>query len=122
SVTSSYSGVVGSPISFSGSATDPSSVDTAAGFKYSWNFGDGGTSAVQNPTHTYGNAGTYTVTLTVTDKDGGSKSVTTTATVTAPQTTQAFPNNLSVPPLPAPTGTVINVSTVSQLQSAVANL
>jgi hypothetical protein len=31
-------------------------------------------------------------------------------------------NNLNVPPLPAPTGTVVNVATVGQLQAAVANL
>lgn len=35
---------------------------------YSWNFGDGNTSAqVGNVTHTYATAGSYTVTLTVTD-------------------------------------------------------
>ena len=33
---------------------------------YSWNFGNGGTSIAQNPTTTYQNAGTYTVTLTAT--------------------------------------------------------
>ncbi|MEW6073616.1 MAG: PKD domain-containing protein [Planctomycetota bacterium] len=33
---------------------------------WEWDFGDGGTSAVQNPTHVYEEAGTYTVSLTVT--------------------------------------------------------
>lgn len=32
---------------------------------WSWNFGDNGTSTLQNPTHVYANAGTYTVTLIV---------------------------------------------------------
>ena len=32
----------------------------------SWSFGDGGTSADWSPTHTFQNAGTYTVTLTAT--------------------------------------------------------
>ncbi|MBL7777219.1 MAG: gliding motility-associated C-terminal domain-containing protein [Chitinophagales bacterium] len=37
---------------------------------WAWNFGDGGTSNLQNPTHTYAANGTYTVTLTVTDITG----------------------------------------------------
>jgi len=36
----------------------------------SWNFGDGQTSTQQNPSHTYANAGTYTVALTVTGPGG----------------------------------------------------
>ena len=34
---------------------------------YAWTFGDGGSSSDVNPTHTFANAGTFTVTLTVTD-------------------------------------------------------
>ena len=37
---------------------------------YLWNFGDGTTSTVVNPTHTYSTFATYTVTLTVTDTMG----------------------------------------------------
>ena len=32
---------------------------------WNWNFGDGATSILQNPTHTYASVGTFTVTLTV---------------------------------------------------------
>ncbi|MFX1258780.1 MAG: NosD domain-containing protein, partial [Promethearchaeota archaeon] len=39
---------------------------------YYWEFGDGGTSIEQNPTHQYDNEGNYTVNLTVTDYDGDS--------------------------------------------------
>ncbi|MEM4531105.1 MAG: PKD domain-containing protein, partial [Thermofilaceae archaeon] len=46
-------------------------IDTTTGGKkpytYSWAFGDGGTSTVQNPSHHYANPGTYEVTLTVWD-------------------------------------------------------
>ena len=35
-----------------------------------WSFGDGSTSSIQNPTHTYTTAGTYTVTLTATNSAG----------------------------------------------------
>lgn len=38
--------------------------------QWAWNFGDGQTSNVQNPTHTYASAGNYTVSLTVTNQDG----------------------------------------------------
>jgi len=34
---------------------------------WAWEFGDGATSDVENPTHTYQNVGTYTVALTVSD-------------------------------------------------------
>ncbi len=37
-----------------------------------WSFGDGGTSTIQNPVHTYTSAGTYTVTMTVTNAGGSS--------------------------------------------------
>ncbi|MDD1661388.1 MAG: PKD domain-containing protein [Methanomicrobiales archaeon] len=37
---------------------------------WSWNFGDGGASAAQNPSHTYSKAGVYSVSLTVTNSFG----------------------------------------------------
>ena len=37
-----------------------------------WDFGDGATSALPNPTHTYTRAGTYTVTLEVSNAVGTS--------------------------------------------------
>lgn len=37
---------------------------------YSWNFGDGSTSTIQNPSHTYAANGTYIVTLVVTNACG----------------------------------------------------
>ena len=59
-----------------------SPVDTAAGFTWLWDFGDGETSPEQDPTHAYALPGTYTVSLTATDKDGGSSTVATTAEIT----------------------------------------
>ncbi|MBP7410659.1 MAG: PKD domain-containing protein, partial [Methanoculleus sp.] len=47
--------------------TDTSAGDIKA---WSWRFGDGGTSAEQNPEHTYAAAGTYTVSLTVANDAG----------------------------------------------------
>lgn len=37
---------------------------------WSWNFGDGGTATAQNPSHSYGSAGSYTVTLTASNAFG----------------------------------------------------
>ena len=49
---------------------------------WSWTFGDGGTSTLQNPTHAYTAAGTYTVSLTATNA-AGSNTVTKTGYITA---------------------------------------
>jgi PKD repeat protein len=38
-------------------------------YVYNWSFGDSGSSVQQNPSHTFYNAGDYTVTLTVTDAE-----------------------------------------------------
>ncbi len=48
---------------------------------WAWSFGDGGTSAAQNPSHTYSAAGVFTVTLKATNA-AGSSSVSQTVTVT----------------------------------------
>ena len=50
--------------------TDLSVLNSGALTNWSWNFGDAGTSTGQNPTHTYTNAGTYTVSLSVTTNKG----------------------------------------------------
>jgi PKD repeat protein len=44
-----------------------------------WDFGDGGTSSEQNPSHTYASGGRYDVVLTVTDDEGAADSRTHTA-------------------------------------------
>ncbi|MCU1349646.1 MAG: cell surface protein, partial [Acidobacteria bacterium] len=56
--------VAGQPVGFRDQSTDATS--------WSWNFGDGGASSLQNPTHTYALAGIYTVTLTVTNATSSS--------------------------------------------------
>ena len=58
------------------SFTNTSSGDNLS---YNWNFGDGQTSTLQNPTHTF-QAGAWEVTLTVTNENG---SDTTSATIVA---------------------------------------
>lgn len=47
---------------------------------WDWDFGDGGSSTVQNPTNIYAGAGTYTVTLVVTNAAGCTDTATVTVT------------------------------------------
>lgn len=68
-------------IQFTGAATD---ADGDAISAWHWDFDDGTTSDVQNPTHRFPNGGTFDVTLTVTDARGVTGSVTKTITVEAP--------------------------------------
>ena len=50
--------------------TDISTDEDGSVVDWYWEFGDGVTSAEQNPTHQYADDGTYYVNLTVTDNDG----------------------------------------------------
>ncbi len=50
---------------------------------WSWDFGDGGTSTQQNPSHTYTASGTYSITLTSTSTDGCKGTITKTVTINA---------------------------------------
>ncbi|WP_406695910.1 PKD domain-containing protein [Singulisphaera sp. Ch08] len=83
-----YSSTAGQTLTLKGSATDPSSTDTAAGFTYTWKFGDGTADVsgknLTSQNHVYATAGTYTATLTVTDKDGGVSSSTTAVVTVTP--------------------------------------
>lgn len=80
------SGTAPLTVHFAGAA-----VGGTAPFAFTWTFGDGSVpSTEQNPTHTYTDPGTYTVTLTVTDSAGGS--ATGGLTVTA---TQLMPPSVS---------------------------
>jgi gliding motility-associated-like protein len=50
--------------------------DMSNGISYLWDFGDGNTSTAQNPTHTYQNAGTYSVNLEVGSANGCTNNLT----------------------------------------------
>ncbi|MCI4342292.1 MAG: PKD domain-containing protein [Thermoplasmata archaeon] len=54
---------------------------------YAWEFGDGGTGAVANPTHSYSHTGTFTVDVWVNDSAGGSIEKALSVTVTSPSGT-----------------------------------
>jgi gliding motility-associated-like protein len=52
------------------SFTDTTTAGSGAITSWSWDFGDGAVSSVQNPTHTYINPGTYTISLVVSNALG----------------------------------------------------
>jgi Ca2+-binding RTX toxin-like protein len=70
-------GVPGQDRTFTFSATDPSSVDQAAGFTYQITWGDGSTQTVQGPgsgvqvAHVFTGTGSFSAAVTATDKDSG---------------------------------------------------
>lgn len=63
--------------------TDQSTDSDGSVVSWSWNFGDGGTSTAQNPSHTYAADGTYTVSLTVTDDAGATDTASQSVTVSS---------------------------------------
>jgi PKD repeat protein len=65
------------------SFTDTSTDSDGNIASWNWNFGDGGTSTAQNPSHTYAADGTYTVSLTVADDDGATGNTSQSVTVSS---------------------------------------
>ena len=55
--------------------TDLSSTALGTITSWSWDFGDGGSSSVENPVHNYGSGGTFMATLTVTTDQGCTNTV-----------------------------------------------
>ena len=62
----------GSPVEF---FVDQTITDITQVVSFSWNFGDGNTSNIMDPVHTYAVPGTYSVTLTIVDVDDYSNTV-----------------------------------------------
>ena len=111
-------GAEGTPISLTGTATDPSTADTAAGLTLAWSAtkngaayasGTGGTAAF-----TPNDNGTYVVTLTATDKDGGVGTTTDTVAVAnvAPVATLTAPATANEGSSITVTGSATDASTV----------
>ncbi len=79
-----YSGQAGAAITLTAGADNPNSGE-AAGFTYSWAFGDGKTDGgtASTDSHAYAAVGTYTATVTATDSVGETATATATVNVSA---------------------------------------
>jgi PKD repeat protein len=91
-------------VAFTGSGTDPDGTIAS----YAWTFGDGGTSTLQSPSHTYQTAGSYTATLTVTDNGGARGSAT--VGITVQQGNRAPTANAGADQLNRDPGTTISLN------------
>ncbi|MRT93188.1 tandem-95 repeat protein [Ancylomarina sp. 16SWW S1-10-2] len=80
---------LGDEITFTNTTTKYSS-DPATSNTYSWNFGDGDISIIENPTHTYGSENVFEVSLLVTDDNGCSNTFTETNSVIVPNLVAGF--------------------------------
>ena len=69
----------GQAVNFTDQSSDPDGTQDLTAWR--WDFGDGSTSTVQQPTHTYALSGAYTVRLTVTDSAGNTNTDTRTITI-----------------------------------------
>ena len=79
----STSGTAPVTIDFDGTgSSDPDTFGSIV--SYAWDFGDGASSSVQNPSHTYTAGGNFSASLTVTDDLGASGSDTMVLDITAP--------------------------------------
>ena len=67
------------------SFTDISTDSDGSIVSWYWDFGDGNTSTIANPTHSYSIPNNYFVTLTVTDDDGGIDDITKNIVVSGPE-------------------------------------
>lgn len=80
---------------------------------WSWNFGDGATSTVQNPSHVYKTPGTYTVNLTVANASGSATAQKTITVLTCQyQPVKIQETNVYYPSLAAALGAAIDGQTI----------
>ena len=96
----------GTPVQFQGSATG----GIGSEYNYSWNFGNGITSTLQDPTVTFNHKGTYEVKLTASDYTGGYGNTTINVTVGAPPSVTQTPHTTILKPMENSSATPLNLN------------
>jgi PKD repeat protein len=91
---------------------------TGSGLSYHWDFGDGNTSNVQDPLHTYATPNTYNVTCTITNAAGCSRTANYTIVVTS---VNELHNEFGMGVYPNPTSGISTIS-VSLNQASEINI
>ena len=89
---------VGETIHFTDTSTD---IDGTV-VSWSWNFGDGSTSTLQNPIHRYNDDGTHSVSLQATDNNGGTNTII--------KNVYVLPNNVPIINSTYPVNSATNIS------------
>ncbi|HOD49906.1 MAG TPA: PKD domain-containing protein [Candidatus Hydrogenedentes bacterium] len=87
--------------------TSLSSPGTSAITSYAWDFGDGGSSAAENPVHAYSSIGTYSVSLTVQTAHGQDTVTKQNYITVEPVAPEAAFSAVSREPVPGPSGAVV---------------
>lgn len=88
---------------------DFTNMSTGGGLTYQWSFGDGGTSTLQDPSHTYANTGVYTVQLIITNACGSDTITTTVTAIATGLDAKFFDGKLAM--FPNPTNDIVNFRT-----------
>ena len=96
--------------------------DTSANSPTSWlwSFGDGGTSSSQNPSHTYTNAGTYSVMLTVTNV-AGSNTYIMKSGITITASSVSAPTSTTNQEISSPLASTVHLQNNESLRNATAD-
>ncbi len=79
-------------------------------YSYSWEFGDGTTSSIANPTHSYNNAAIFSVILTINDSKGGTTSSSRQITINNTPPPPALTSSFSSLPSSPTTSTAVSFS------------
>lgn len=117
--------IIGAGFTTSQSAFDVDFTNGSTGTvaTYDWDFGDGATSTDENPTHTYGTDGEYTICLTITNDCLESDSICETVTINTASVDENALSQVQVYPNPFTTAFTLNLgNSVDQVNVVITDI